>query len=306
MKKLLLIYLLISFNSVWACDICGGASSITGANGVIPFFNVNHMAMSFSQTSMQHPNTPFNQVGNAQVRKDELRRMNLHGMFFIHPKWQMQTSVPFVFNERVLDAKSQMVSGIGDVQTSFNYLLLNQSDSISQKVKALIFVGAGIGLPTGKYQIRGEDLAIYPNGMQPGIGAFQFSIQQQSSLRYQSFGLLFNSSARFSAVNEIYYQLGNIYSHQLHFFKTVQKGTNQWIPQLGLSSLVARADEKNGREVTATKINAINAHLAINWFHKQWNLEINGSIPLSQQLDYYQPQQTMTTGIRLGYLLIKE
>lgn len=306
MKKLLIIHFIFGFQTLWACDICGGASSIAGANGVVPFFNINQVAIGFAQTNMKHPITPYNQVGNEKVKNDLLSRVNLQSKLFIHPRWQWTTSIPFVNNKRVLESKNQIISGIGDIQTSLNYVLINQSDSTKQRFKALILIGGGFGLPTGKYQIRGEDLAIYPNGLQPGTGAFQYTLQQQSSIRYKTLGLLFNSNIILSAENEILYQLGNIHTQQFHLFKNFKKGNHQWIPQLGISYLRANTDQKNNTNLSATQIKALNAHASVNWYYKQWNIQINANLPLSQELDYEQPKQESGLSMRLGYLLINK
>ena len=225
MKKLAILLIgLLAFNNSQACDICGGAASITGANGVIPFFNINQFSLSFGQSKMKHPITSYNTFVNQRVIRDELSTVNLQGMLFVHPKWQLQTTLPYVFNERILENNSQVVNGIGDIQILANYLLVNQSDSSKKRIKSLILLGGGFDLPTGKYQQRSNDLTLYPMGLQAGSGAFSYIFQQQSSFRYQSWGLLLNSRVAINQENEILYQQGNNIFNQLNIFKILKKG----------------------------------------------------------------------------------
>lgn len=300
-----LVTLLFQVN-LWACDICGGMAGTSPMNGVLPYFDVKQFSLGYQSIHQTHPNTLFNQYQNQQVKSDLIRQIQWQGQQFIHPKWQMQWGIPYVLNKRVLERQIQYIEGIGDLNGTIRYLVLNESDSGSQKFKKLLLVGAGISLPTGKFQRRGNDLSMYPFGLQPGTGSYQWSFQQQSSVKYKSWSLLLTSQFQMAQVNELNYQMGKSFQNQIGILKQIAIRESLVLPQIGFRQFYKDYDLSNQQKKAFTRVNLVNTLIALNGFYKNISLQFQYQIPIYQETDHAQPKQKSIFNVSMGYLLMKQ
>ncbi|MFY7707826.1 MAG: hypothetical protein ACOVQ5_07050, partial [Flavobacteriales bacterium] len=157
MKKYFTLFfvLIIIQHSSKACDICGCG---TGGSfmGIIPNFGSNQIALRSMYRSFDHPNTTLNYNGRSRVLRDDMYQTEFSYRHFSKNKWSVFINVPYRMNTRFESERTTTISGIGDINASFNYTLLNTSDSMSHTLKHVLMAGVGIKLANGKFMQRDE------------------------------------------------------------------------------------------------------------------------------------------------------
>ena len=240
MKKifLFLLFLLSLVLQSFACDICGcgaGASFM----GVIPQFGRSQFSLRSQYTRFDHPNTTLNFNGESQVFSDEIYNNEFIYRHFSKKRWSMFVHVPMRIHVRNESLRTTHLRGLGDINATFNYTLVNTSDSMSHRFKHVLMIGAGVKLATGKYMQRDETKLMLPARFQLGSGANDFIGQLYYTVRYRRWGLNANAMAVVAGENELRYRFGNFYQGAIGLFwkkdftykkKKIQQGTQVFDP----------------------------------------------------------------------------
>src|SRR5215510_11197395 len=142
MKKLFTLCLLIlSVQFAIACEICG-CSHGGYFVGTFPDFKKHFLGLRYSfRNYYSHVDT------SSEFSKDHYQTLELWGGFNVGKRWQIMAFLPFNANRQETNEAGHHHThyGFGDVTLIANYQLL-------QKEKHQIWTGAGIKLPTGKFQ----------------------------------------------------------------------------------------------------------------------------------------------------------
>ncbi len=236
MRKLLFLTMIsmLFSGSLSACDICGcgmGGSLI----GIVPQFNTNIIGVRYRYQKFNHQNVSYSLSGTKRVLSDVYQSAELWSRYNFNNRLQFFAAVPYVFNKRVDNINDNPIKGIGDISTTLNYIFYNSGDSINRNTKLMLYGGASLKLPTGKYQVRNIDKLMHPIGIQPGTGAWGTALNAGGVLRYKKFGLSTELRYLFHFENELSFKLGNQLLGEVNVFYWKKFGFNSLLIHVGSS-----------------------------------------------------------------------
>lgn len=299
-----LISLIILFNFIHissACDICGCGISGSNINGIIPQFNKNVLGIRTLHNSFVHPNTPENYNGTNRVIKDQYISNDLWFRYYPNKRIQMMFVVPFKYISREQSNKTLNINGVGDANVLVNYSILKPRDSSEQNF--MWWVGAGLKLPTGKYQQRDAEKTMYPIGLQTGNGAYSLSFNNQ--MTYKKNKIIINSVSQIikNGKNELDYQIGNLISTQLQVMYKIRTGCNSYlVPNLGTEWVNISQDKSYGQINHHSGSNTLSVQLGIDYFIQSFFITAYIKQPKSLNTYSSQPIQQLNGGINFGYV----
>ncbi|GAA4513090.1 transporter [Sphingobacterium thermophilum] len=205
MKKLTaLIIAYFAATGAYACDICGGGLG-NSYNGLLTNFNKRFVGVRY------HFNQLYTQLdihGNitALSNKEKYHTAEIWSAWNIHPKWRVMAIIPYskIFKYNYGTTSEINKSGLGDINVSTYYNLLNTSNNSNHNV----WLGIGVKLPTGEY--RKEDLDTNsPNIYQLGTGSLDLIASASYDIRLDNMGLNTNLSYKWNTENSEKYRYGN-------------------------------------------------------------------------------------------------
>ena len=316
MKKyisVLLVLILTSTASI-SCDICGcgaGASFL----GVIPQFGRSQFSLRSQFTQFDHPNTTLNFNGQSQVFSDEIINNELIYRHFSKKRWSLFLNVPVRIHTRNESLRRTQLRGLGDINATFNYTLINTSDSMSHRFKHILMLGAGVKLATGKYMQRDETKLILPARFQLGSGANDFIAQLYYTVRYQRWGFNVNAMGVMSGENELQYRFGNFYQGAFSLFwkkditykkKKIQPGSQVFdqvnsrtislLPAIGINYERVEADKEYDREKMYTGSTRYFGNISFDIFIGDMALSLFYQHAIYTDITFVQPDATSRIG----------
>jgi len=238
MKRLTIIGFLWGLIAVggFACDDCGG---IAGSPyfGIMPqyqkhFIGLRYDYQSFSTT---HAASWVNGTSAFQTR-DQYHTWQLVGRYSPHRRIQVLAQVPYRLNLQKRNDDSDyllQMSGLGDVQLSTQYAIVQSSDTTESDWTQEWWLGGGVKLPTGKWHQTIDGHSVHPN-LQLGTGAFAIAARSLYSVRYKQWGMQAAFNYQWNFENSSSWRLGDQLATEIQFFHWYQKGKNAWLPQLGV------------------------------------------------------------------------
>ena len=251
MKKrfALIILLMITTYIVRACDICGcGVGSYY--IGILPDFKKRFLGLRYQYKTLRSHLGPGGTT--SYLTTDETyQTTELWGGWNIGKKFRVLGFVPVNFNSRENQGATMNRSGIGDIAVTGYYQLLNSRHTTSHD-KLLIqslWVGAGIKVPTGKYEpTEHEENENTPNNFQLGTASTDFSFHLMYDLRLMDFGV--NLGYKMNTSNQYDYRYGNKFSSNLlayYKFRLNEKVTVS--PNTGILYETAVKDKENNKYI---------------------------------------------------------
>ena len=108
-----------------------------------------------------------------------------------------------------MDMTMQQVDGLGDINLTYNYAFDLDGHNA--------WVGAGVALPTGDWDVRDRQGQLIHNMMQPGSGALGLTIETGADFRFAQsrFSLHPRASVQWNATNPLGYQRGARFDYEL-------------------------------------------------------------------------------------------
>jgi len=207
MRKIILFALIgiISSSTVFACEICGGG---LGSNytGLLPNFNKRFVGVRY------HFNQVYTQLdisGNktALTNKEKYHTAELWSAWNLGTRWRVMAILPYSKIQKYSYGTEQQSSksGLGDINLSGYYNLLNKSATITQS----LWLGAGAKLPTGEYNKDEFVNTNTANIYQLGTGSVDFTGSLNYDVSLNNIGLNTNVSYKVNTKNGDDYQYGN-------------------------------------------------------------------------------------------------
>lgn len=283
-----------------SCDICGcgiGGSYI----GIVPQFSNHFLGFRYRTQVFMHKDVPYSNLGNSKVIKDVYQTVELWGRYNVSPRIQIFYGLPFVFNNRVDQLKSNPIRGIGDLSATMNYIFYNSGDSLSKNLKVLFYAGTTVKLPTGKYQVRNTDKLMHPIGVQPGTGAWSNALNFGGVLRYKRLGL--SSELRYivNHTNELGFKPGNQTLADVNLFYWRKFGFNSFMLSTGATFEHFNKDASFKIINNLSGGNAAYLNVGADVFYRNLMCGMRLSIPMLQEINPNLPTAGNRVGLHLNY-----
>lgn len=212
MKKylILIIAAVISPFLSFSCDICGCG---VGNNyiGILPDFSKHIFGIRYRYNSML-THVGVNGSYTYLTTKENYNTIETWSGWNIGNKFRIMVSLPYSFNERINQGITNSKNGLGDINVSGYYQLLNNRHTVfeSKLLVQSLRIGGGIKLATGKYNPSDKSSVTQnANLFQLGTGSTDFNIGFMYDIRLQDAGLNVTSNYKITTANKYDYQYGN-------------------------------------------------------------------------------------------------
>ena len=260
-----------------ACDACGcGVGSYQF--GILPQQNKNFVGIRYQQKSDK--TTPI----HADMQSEEFfQTTEIWGRFYPLKKVQVLALLPYNFNQQKANGKTTQVQGLGDALLLVNYNLLNNTDSLYQKVKHNLFVGGGVKLPTGHFERKIEGSELNPN-LQLGSGSLDFVANAMYTVRYDKIGLNTSVTYKYNTENKNEFLFGNKFGAGTVLFSVLKVGEMAVMPNAGFSTEITGKDVMYGDELLESggHVNFISG--GSEFYFKKLSAGVTFQKPVSQNL----------------------
>lgn len=293
------LFLLLTMNNVYACDICGGASNSLTI-GLLSN-NKNHFVGIRSGMRWFESSPTPDDHGYLGVSHQQFTTTELFGRWRVSKRFQLLGFVPYVFNSKMEDVRTN-IAGLGDVIVMGNGIFLDNTDKKDATFQHIGTLGLGVKAPTGTYFKLGFDEV----NMLPGTGSWDGILNASYLIQKDDFGLQNESSFTYKTENKYTYRFGNSLSYSgLFFYRWKLNEKMQIIPQLGISVAHNWKDRKNGElsEDTFNGGNLVSAQLNLRMIINQIGVNIEGSVPVSQTLNRGYVDQKGMIRVGINYYL---
>ncbi|WP_457269442.1 transporter [Pedobacter sp. UYEF25] len=208
-KYMLTLFVCLSASGVFACDICGcGVGSYY--LGILPEYSMRFVGIRYQYKSLTTHLGPFGE--RTPITSDETyQSMELWSGWNLGKKFRLLAFLPYNFNERVAQTGKGSKTGVGDIAFIGYYNLLNTRNTIKEKLLVQsLWVGAGIKLPTGKYEPSERFLeSESPNNFQLGTASTDFTLNAAYDVRLMDFGANVNVNYKVNTSNKYNYRYGD-------------------------------------------------------------------------------------------------
>ena len=290
MKNLIILTLLI-FGSygAYACDICGCG---IGGNyiGLLPEFNKRFIGFRYQFSRLSTQLGPDGQR-TALTRDERYNSVELWGAWNIGERWRILAIVPYSFNEKYTAGNNLKTSrnGMGDIVLNGYYKILDHSkaNSNNKLVVQSLWVGAGVKVPTGKYDLQEQQNSggTSPNVFQLGTGSVDFTANLMYDVRIQDFGVNMNASYKVNTENKDQYRYGNKFSVNTSAYYKISLGMDMRIaPNIGLAYENQQKDRTMNFKVDETGGSILNGMAGIELNLKKVSIGASYQLPVSQNL----------------------
>ncbi len=206
-KYFLLFYLITQVNVLLACDACGAAVGPV-YQGILPqytrhFVGIRYQFRNFSSRGLSDP-------AGIITNHEYYHNWNIYARLSPHKRVQVFINAPLCYYLQHDKGETREFVNPGDIWTYCQYQIIRTPDSISSKSIHSWMAGAGIKLPTGRYNLY-DKVGFYERNMQPGTGSWDFLIGSNYTVRWKGWGFNAEVNAKISTLNPDRY----LYGHQL-------------------------------------------------------------------------------------------
>jgi hypothetical protein len=282
MKKIILIITiaLFSFNTTRGCEICGcglGNYYI----GLMPqfkhhFFGLRYQFKRFNTVLSDDP---------TQFSRDYYKTMELWGGWNIGKKWQVIAILPYNFVHQVSDDGITNNQGIGDIAMMVNYKIFNKNSATAKGklIAQQLWIGAGLKVPTGKFNIDATDPALIAiANTQTGTASTDFMLNAMYSVQVDKLGVNTNVSYKLNTANKDKYTFGNKFSAGAIASYTLKQSQFAFVPNVGATYENTAYNKLDKVEVAQTGGNLLTASGGVEVSYKKITLGVNMQLPMSQ------------------------
>ena len=304
MKKIFFVIIMMTacaLTKIQACDICG-----CGVNnyyiGILPQFNHKFIGLRYHYNSF---NTRLTD-DPAQFSKDFYQTAELWGGWNIGKTLQVLTLVPFNFNHQNSDEGTTNLKGLGDIVLLANYKLFDVS-SVSSNNKIIsqkIWIGGGLKLPTGKFDIEKNDpdVASIANG-QLGSGSADVLLNAIYNVHINKFGISTTASYKMNSVNKDEYKFGNKLSGSSFIYYPITFSKTVISPNLGLLYEHTKGSELEGGKIDLTGGSIMQGSVGAEISFNKISVGFNTELPIAQNFAENQTKEKVKGMVHISVAL---
>jgi len=265
-----------------ACDVCG-CSAGGYYLGILPQQNNNFLGLRYR-------NSVYDGHGGLVTygAHDVFQSTEIFGRFYLHPRVQLLSFVPFNFNHRMQTDREMWVKGLGDVMVLANYQIWNTANGKNTSgFRHSLFLGGGLKLPTGQFRFSTTDATQVDNAnFQLGTGSLDYLLSASYTLRFKTFGLNLEGSSKFNGSNADDYRFGTRLSGNGNFFWIRQLSAKVGLmPHAGIYAEKSGYDHQKNEKIDFTGGTLVAGNLGLDvYLNNRWSLGLKYQIPLYQNL----------------------
>lgn len=281
MKKIItaIAVILICIQSASACEICGCGTG-NYYLGLVPgfhhhFFGLRYQFRNFKTIMSDDP---------SQFSKDYYKSVELWGGINLSKKLQLLGIIPVNFIHQISDDGIVNRSGLGDVAVLLNYKLFDKTSTGGRRsVNQQLWIGTGIKLPTGKFNIDVADpMIISLANTQTGTASTDFMLNAMYNITVNKFGINTNVSYKINTTNKDKYSFGNKLSIGLIASYTLPKKGINFIPNAGVSYEHTATNSLRSQKIALTGGYLSLATAGVEFGFKKFTAGANIQLPITQ------------------------
>ncbi|MBS1512413.1 MAG: transporter [Bacteroidetes bacterium] len=282
MKKIFItIIIILSFTAAQACEICGcglGNYYI----GLLPqfhskFIGIRYQYRSFKTVMADDP---------TQFSNDHYRTAELWAGWNLGKKWQLLAILPYNFVHQVSDDGVTNNNGLGDIAVMANYKVFdkNSTGTHGSAVSQQLWIGGGIKLPTGKFDIDATDPALVAiANTQTGTASTDFMLNAMYNVHFNNkWGITTGASYKINAANRDQYLFGNRFSANSFVSYAIKAGKHTIIPNAGILYETTAANKLDKVTIAQTGGHLLSTSAGLEINLKPVTIGANVQLPVAQ------------------------
>jgi hypothetical protein len=282
-----------------ACDICGSASS-SFSMGLLP--SSKHHFIGLRSSIKNFESREIHALSSRFDSEQHFSSTEIFGRYRISPKFQVLATIPYIYNVKKDSISTLTIDGLGDPVLLFNYVFVDNTDSLTKKFKQSGTFGLGVKFPLGVFY----KLGFTEINMLPGTGSFDFISNLNYSIQYRSYGFQNETSFTLKTENKYLYQFGNAFStSNMLFYRWLVNDNLKIVPQIGVNYNFNWEDIKNGKKSEDTFNGGAIFNSQVNLFviYKNFGFNLNVFLPVNQQLNEGYVKQKNSFRLALNYFI---
>lgn len=288
------LFLLCSYQ-IQACDVCG-CSVNANYFGILPQFRRSFIGLRYMNNSLQSRPLPSLFEGGTSGYTQSLQRTELWGRYYLTPRVQVFAFVPYQYNIKREAETTTQAHGLSDISLITNYVLINTGDSGRFKWRNTMLVGAGIKLPTGRFDPSGAA------ALQTGTGSCDWMLNAIHTIRHKKIGINTDVNMRVNSTAHDY-RYGNRVTSSMRFFYWKKHKMMSFLPHAGMLVEWAQKDRKYGIEQKYTGGYGYYAAVGMDIYLRKATAGFIYTIPFSESLNGGYANTNQRLSLQLLYLL---
>lgn len=294
------LHVLLAFSilPLWACDVCGCASSMgTGSSGI------NNRLSLISLRSQYAGFYAFDHQGLRA--SDQYMQLELFGQFALFQKLQLQVDVPYGIRLRDYKDNSRTMTGLGDPWAQLNYYPVSIQADENHKASQEVSIGLGIKAPLGNFQPESsrDGLTPLPANFQLGTGSWDNFINISYRWQLDKWGFQLMANSRLNRQNQRLYKFGNQTATQAIIFRWLERKQHVFRLFGGAYAEWVQSDQQFSMELTGTGGQGYYASAGVEYVRKDFAFNFQATQPLIQEYAGGSVSARSRLGFSFSYLL---
>lgn len=260
------------------CDACGCSAS-GGSMGFSSMLNANFVGLRYFHQGYSSRNGIFS---NSPWVAENFNTIQVWSKIPVTNKVQIAALIPYHFHNRALASGIEEIQGLGDaslIATYSIYKTVKDSTVLTHTVQ----VGAGIKLPTGKFE-EANNAGTINQSFQLGTGSWDYLFVTEYVLKKKNIGLNSMLNYTLKTENKKRYQFGNQLNYSSTLFYLLNLNTIALVPQLGIAGEVYESNKQYGQQVPNTAGEVLFSKFGLEVGRNKLSLGVSAMIPMFQNL----------------------
>jgi hypothetical protein len=303
MNKYLIAITILFFTSARssACEICGcGVGNYY--IGLLPQFRSHFIGLRYHYNKF---NTRL--VSDpSQYSNDFYQTVELWSGWNIGKKFQLLAVVPVNFNHQESDEGVTNLKGLGDAIILMNYKVfdVNSKTGSGKNINQQLWLGGGLKLPTGKFEIEPNDpdIASAAN-MQLGSGSTDILLDGMYNIRVGKIGVTTQANYKISSTNKDEYRFGNKFSASSFISYGLSAKKTAITPNLGLMYENTTESKLQSSKVDLTGGSLLQGALGVEFGFNKIAIGFNAQLPIAQNFAENQTKQKVKGMVHVTFAL---